>query len=171
MHIFGFDSYGGPDVAGVLDVPAPVPVDGSVLIETVVTTVNPADIKVRNGDRQGKFPVTFPMAMGREAAGRVITSTDPAFRPGDVVFGGTLAGTGSFAPRVLLDASQTAAVPVGVPAAEGGVRPGGRGHRMGHPPRTARRRTARRRAVSWSSVPAAGSGTARCSSPATSAIR
>ncbi len=118
MHIFGFESYGGPDVAGVLDVPAPVPVDGSVLIETVVTTVNPADIKVRNGDRQGKFPVTFPMAMGREAAGRVITSTDPAFRPGDVVFGGTLAGTGSFAPQVLLDASQTAAVPVGVPAAE-----------------------------------------------------
>lgn len=118
MRIFGFGSYGGPGVADHLEVPDPQLQEGSVLIGTVVTTVNPADIKVRAGERQGKFPVTFPMAMGREAAGRVLASADPAFRPGDVVFGGTLAGTGSFAEKVLLDASRTAPVPPGVPAAE-----------------------------------------------------
>jgi NADPH:quinone reductase-like Zn-dependent oxidoreductase len=118
MLIFGFGSYGGPAVADHLEVPDPSLREGSVLIETVVTTVNPADIKVRAGERQGAFPVDFPMAMGREAAGRVLVSTDPAFRPGDVVFGGTVAGTGSFATQVLLDAAQTAAVPPTVPAAE-----------------------------------------------------
>ena len=76
MRIFGFGSYGGPEVAGFLDVPAPDPAtvpDGSVLVATTVTSVNPADIKVRSGERQGSFPVRFPMAMGREAAGIVST--------------------------------------------------------------------------------------------------
>ncbi|WBL20585.1 alcohol dehydrogenase catalytic domain-containing protein [Citricoccus sp. NR2] len=44
--------------------------------------VNPADIKVRNGERQGSVPVEFPMAMGREAAGVVLASIHRrGFRP------------------------------------------------------------------------------------------
>ena len=118
MLIHGFTRYGGPEVAGLLDVPdAELPGDSTtaVLVEMLATTVNPADIKVRQGGRIGKVEVAFPMAMGREAAGRVLAaSSGTGFEVGDLVVGGTLAGTGSYAERVLLDATQTTRVPDGV---------------------------------------------------------
>lgn len=122
MRIFGFESYGGPDVAGYLDVPTPDPAtvpDGSVLVATTVTAVNPADIKVRSGGRQGSFPVHFPMAMGREAAG-IVLAADPVtgVAPGTAVFGATVAGTGSFAEKVYLDGVSVTPLPDGVTPAE-----------------------------------------------------
>lgn len=119
MRIFGFESYGGPEVAGFLDVPDPSDVpdvpDGSVIIATTATTVNPADVKVRSGLRQGSFPVHFPMAMGREAAGTVLAA-DPVtgLSPGMTVFGATASGSGAFAERVLLDGVNVTPVPDGV---------------------------------------------------------
>ncbi|MGO1950380.1 MAG: NADP-dependent oxidoreductase [Mycobacteriaceae bacterium] len=113
MRIFGFESYGGPGTTRLLDVPAPgLPESPAVLVGMLATTVNPADIKVRSGERQGKVPVTFPMAMGREAAGRVLAaSPGSGVSVGDLVVGGTLAGHGSYAERVLLDPAQTTRVP------------------------------------------------------------
>lgn len=118
MRFFGFESYGGPEVAGFLDVadpdPASVP-DGHVLISTTASSVNPADIKVRSGARRGRFPVHFPMAMGREASGTVL-SADPVtgLEHGMTVFGSTATGTGAFAGRVLLDAVGATPLPEGV---------------------------------------------------------
>ena len=122
MRIFGFGSYGGPEVAGFLDVPAPDPAtvpDGSVLVATTVTSVNPADIKVRSGERQGSFPVRFPMAMGREAAG-IVLAADPVtgIAPGMAVFGNTVSRTGSFAEKVYLDGVGATPVPEGVTPAQ-----------------------------------------------------
>ena len=120
MLIHGFTRYGGPEVAGPLEVPdAELPAGASpaVLVELLATTVNPADIKVREGLRAGKVQVDFPMAMGREAAGRVFAaSPGTGFEVGDPVVGGTFAGTGSYAEKVLLDAAQTTLIPDGVPA-------------------------------------------------------
>ncbi|WP_297006121.1 NADP-dependent oxidoreductase [uncultured Corynebacterium sp.] len=122
MRIFGFSSYGGPDVAGFLDVPTPDPTTvpvGGILIDTAVAAVNPADIKVRSGARRGSFPVRFPMAMGREACGTVLAA-DPVtgVTPGTVVFGNTLSGTGAFAGKVYLDAVSATPVPDGVAPAQ-----------------------------------------------------
>ncbi|MFN8196232.1 MAG: NADP-dependent oxidoreductase [Nocardioidaceae bacterium] len=116
MRIFGFTSYGGPEVTGLLDVPDPVPGPGEVLVETRASGVNPADVKVRQGARAGTIEVRFPMAMGREAAGVVLAlGADVAgVVPGDPVFGATSAGTGGLAERVLLDAASLARVPAGL---------------------------------------------------------
>ncbi|MDF8263966.1 NADP-dependent oxidoreductase [Luteipulveratus flavus] len=110
MRIFGFDEYGGPEVARELDVPDPVVAPGQVLIRTRAAGVNPADVKVRSGDRVGKVEVVFPMAMGREAAGTVVEVGDDVahVRPGDEVFGATAGGSGALAQLVLLDGASTA---------------------------------------------------------------
>lgn len=124
MRVYGFNSYGGPEVEEFLDVPESVLRPGTVLIETVAAGVNPADIKVRSGARQAGFPVEFPMAMGREAAGIVIDSwrspeseecaaarvrpgqpIPPAFPVGATVFGSCAEGVGALGERTLLEES------------------------------------------------------------------
>lgn len=116
MRMLGFRSYGGPDVAELLEVPTPAPGPGQLLIELRAAGVNPADIKVRGGQRTGSVEVRLPMAMGREAAGTVLAlgAGVTGFAVGDEVFGATAAGTGAFAEQVLLDAAATALRPAGV---------------------------------------------------------
>ena len=101
MRIFGFTAYGGPEATSVMEVPDPTPGPGQLLVRTAAAGVNPADVKVRNGDRIGAVPVTFPMAMGREAAGTVVAAGDgtEAFEGlgaelvGAQVFGAAASGT------------------------------------------------------------------------------
>lgn len=118
MKIYGFTSYGGPEVEEFLDVPEPAMRPGTVLIETVAAGVNPADIKVRGGARQGGFPVEFPMAMGREAAGIVVDSAslpeNEKFPVGAMVFGSCTEGIGALGERTLLDESSVVLLEPGV---------------------------------------------------------
>ena len=119
MRIFGFERYGGPEVQRFFEVPTPERRDGTVLVAMRAAGVNPADIKVRNGQRQGSVPVDFPMAMGREACGIVISADDVSgLLPGRLVFGSCAGGSGALADLVLLDAKQTVAVPAHVTAAQ-----------------------------------------------------
>lgn len=116
MRAFGFTQYGGPEVMHHLEVEDPAPGEGQVLIRLQASGVNPADIKVRSGLRRGRIRAVFPMAMGREAAGEVL-SVGPGvsdFAPGDQVFGSTAAGTGSMSELVLLQAAATAHRPAEV---------------------------------------------------------
>ncbi|WP_426243305.1 NADP-dependent oxidoreductase [Nocardioides sp. LHG3406-4] len=119
MRIYGFTSYGGPDVQAHLDVPEPEVGSGQLLVEMTAAGVNPADIKVRSGLRK-EVAVAFPMPMGREAAG-VVTAVGEGvtgFVPGQRVFGQTATGTGALAERVLLAAGSSAVVPDGVEDAQ-----------------------------------------------------
>lgn len=116
MRIYGFDRYGEADVEGWFDVPALAPRPGAVLVEVRAVGLNPADIKVRSGQRKGAVPVTFPMAMGREAAGTVVADPSGAFAPGTPVFGSCAAGVGALAEHTLLEVAGTAVVPEGVTA-------------------------------------------------------
>lgn len=116
MRMLGFQQYGGPEVMEHLEEEDPQPGPGQVLVRMTAAGVNPADIKVRNGQRTGRIPVRFPMALGREAAG-VVLGTGPdviGFMAGERVFGATAAGTGALASHVLLDAAGTAHIPEGV---------------------------------------------------------
>lgn len=117
MRIFGFTGYGGPDVTGYLDVDDPAPATGQVVIRTAAVGINPADVKVRSGLRRDAVPVTFPMAVGREAAGRVVAvGPDVDARLlGAAVFGATATGTGALGELTLLDVSATARRPDAVP--------------------------------------------------------
>lgn len=123
MRMFGFDRYGGPEVQGFFEVPNPRPGPGQVLIGLIAAGINPADVKVRRGERVGAVPVQFLMAMGREACGRVVAIGGPEDRSsgleiGDLVFGSCAAGTGALADLVLLDGQSVTPVPADVePAA------------------------------------------------------
>ena len=122
MRIFGFTAYGGPEATSVMEVPDPTPGPGQLLVRTAAAGVNPADVKVRNGDRIGAVPVTFPMAMGREAAGTVVAAGDgtEAFEGlgaelvGAQVFGAAASGTGALGEFALLEAAGSALVPESV---------------------------------------------------------
>lgn len=123
MRIFGFTEHGGPEVTTLLDVPEPEPGAGQVLIEMLATSVNPGDLNTREGTND--FAVNFPMAMGREAAGRVLAVGEGVdhVRPGDLVFGSAASGHGSFAEQVLLDAASTTPVPDGLDVVEAACLP------------------------------------------------
>lgn len=105
MRIFGFRSHGGPEVLELLDVPAPTPGPGQVLIDVLATSVNPGDLNTREGTNG--WEVTFPMAFGREAAGRVVGT-------GELVFGAAASGHGTFGEQALLDAASVTPVPAGM---------------------------------------------------------
>lgn len=105
MRIFGFRSHGGPEVLELLDVPAPTPGPGQVLIEVLATAVNPGDLNTREGTNG--WDVRFPMAFGREAAGRVVGT-------GELVFGSAASGHGTFGEQALLDAASVTPVPAGM---------------------------------------------------------
>lgn len=111
--MLGFEQYGGPEVQGSFEVEVPEPGPGQVVARMRAAGVNPADIKVREGMRQGKVEVRFPMAMGREAAGTVVAvgSGVEHLVLGDEVFGATASGTGGLAEYVVLDAAGTARRP------------------------------------------------------------
>lgn len=116
MRIYGFTEYGGPEVERFVDVPDLVVTPGAVLVRLRAAGLNPADIKVRSGQRQGKVEVRFPMAMGREAAGTVVEDPSGRFREGELVFGSCASGFGALGDLVLLELDQTARVPDGVEA-------------------------------------------------------
>lgn len=104
--IYGFRRYGGSEVQEYIQVPLPESVpDGAVLVRPLAAGINPADIKVRNGARQGIFPVSFPMAIGREVAGRDLAT-------GQRVVGSCLAGHGGLCEQaVLLNAATITPIP------------------------------------------------------------
>lgn len=116
MRIFGFSSHGGPEVLRHLEVPAPIPGPGQVLVRVLATSVNPGDLNTREGTNQ--FEVNFPMAFGREAAGTVVSVGEgvSGIVPGEVVFGSAASGYGSFGEQVLLDAPSVTPVPAGLDA-------------------------------------------------------
>lgn len=111
MLIYGFESYGGPEVQGFREVPAPEAAPGTVLVRMRAVGVNPADIKVRDGQRKDTVEVRFPMAMGREAAGTVLADPSGTFAEGERVFGSSASGHGALGELVLLDLAQTARTP------------------------------------------------------------
>lgn len=120
MRMYGFTQYGGPEVAETIEAPVPSPGRGQVRIRMEAAGVNPADIKVRSGQRVGQVEVRFPMAMGREACGIVeeLGEGVQGLESGQRVVGAVASGTGALAEQVLLVAGSAAPVPAAVsPAA------------------------------------------------------
>lgn len=117
MQLYGYDHHGTAEVQRWFEVEEPAAGPGQLLVALRAAGVNPADIKVRKGERPD-VPETFPMALGREAAGTVLAVGEGVvdFAVGDEVFGATAAGTGALAERVLLAAASSAHRPTGVGA-------------------------------------------------------
>jgi NADPH2:quinone reductase len=89
MRAIAYTTYGGPDVLGLTDLPAPKVGPDSVLVRVRATSVNPVDWKVREGYLDGLMDAVFPVVPGWDVAGVVeeVGVDAHEFEVGDEVFG------------------------------------------------------------------------------------
>lgn len=107
------ESYGGPEVLAILEVPTPAPGPGEVLISVRAAGVNQADAKVYGGI-WGTDPAKLPIPLGFEVSG-VVTALGPdvdTFTLGDEVIAHPVRG--GYATDVVAPASTVVAKPAGL---------------------------------------------------------
>ena len=111
-----FDRYGGIDVLDVVDVPAPVPGPGQLLVRVKDAGINPGEAKIREGLLHERWPATFPSGQGSDLAGTVEQLGDgvEGWAVGDEVIGFT-DSRASQAELVVVEAEHVTAKPAGVP--------------------------------------------------------
>ena len=64
--------YGGIDQLRYEEVPIPEPGSDEVLAKVAATSINPIDWKMRSGAAKDRFPLKFPVILGRDVAGTVV---------------------------------------------------------------------------------------------------
>jgi NADPH:quinone reductase-like Zn-dependent oxidoreductase len=80
--------FGGIDQLQQAELPIPGISEGEVLIAVKAISINPVDVKTRQGKGvAGRYKGTDPMILGWDVAGVVQESKSPAFEVGDEVFG------------------------------------------------------------------------------------
>jgi NADPH:quinone reductase-like Zn-dependent oxidoreductase len=101
-----FDEYGGIDVLKVVDVQAPRPGPGQLLVRVKAAGINPGESKIREGMLHARWPATFPSGEGSDLAGVVEQVGDQVdgFEVGDEVLGFT-GDRASHAELVVVDAA------------------------------------------------------------------
>jgi NADPH:quinone reductase-like Zn-dependent oxidoreductase len=98
------DSFGGPEVLDVREVPAPQAGPGQVRVRVTAAGLNPMDwIITADADTAARFGLSLPAGFGTDYAGVVDQVGDgvTGFAPGDRVFGGALSR--AVADFVLID--------------------------------------------------------------------
>jgi NADPH:quinone reductase-like Zn-dependent oxidoreductase len=88
MKAFILKRYGKKERLHATDVPEPVPREDEVLIQVHAASVNPIDVKVRNGEFKLILPYRTPFVLGHDVAG-VVTRVGPRvtqFKVGDEVY-------------------------------------------------------------------------------------
>src|SRR5262245_39705640 len=111
------------DVDGLVlrEVAAPVARSGQVLVRTVASTINPLDIKMRR-----KSGYEYPITLGCDLAGIVVSSDVAAYQPGDPVIAVSALHddwVGAWTDLVALDADQLAPAPASVSLSEAATIP------------------------------------------------
>ncbi|MFF8610952.1 NADP-dependent oxidoreductase [Streptomyces sp. NPDC015346] len=83
------DSYGAPEVLRVADLPEPKAGPGQVRVRVKAAGLNPIDAKVRRGEFDAVFDISFPQQLGNEFAGVVdqVGAGVEGFAVGDEVIG------------------------------------------------------------------------------------
>jgi len=105
--------WGGADQFEPADLPTPALRPGCVLIEVAATSLNPIDVKIRNGLPIGP---ELPAILGADVSGTVVAVAPDvdAFAPGDAVFGcagGVRGQDGALAQMMVADARLLARAP------------------------------------------------------------
>ncbi len=106
-------AYGGPEQIIFGELEDPVPSKGQVLIRTGAASVNPVDWKVREGRLKLFSGRKFPLVLGTELAGTVLTvgSHVDNFNPGDRVFAGLSHRGGAYAELAVAAANKSIRIP------------------------------------------------------------
>jgi NADPH2:quinone reductase len=113
------NSYGGPEVLEVVEIPTPAPGPGQVLVAVRAAALNPVDLTMRDGGLAGAIGEPFPLGLGWDLAGAVeaIGVGVTGWSVGDEVVGlrdEFVGPTGAQASHVVLPAGAVAAAPRGV---------------------------------------------------------
>ncbi len=111
-----FGHYGGVDVLDVIDVDAPAPGQGQVVVRVEAAGINPGEASIREGLLRDKWPATFPSGQGSDLAG-VVTEVGPGVdgvATGDEVIGFTH-DRASHASLVIVDTEHLTPRPSAVP--------------------------------------------------------
>src|SRR5690606_9167752 len=106
-----FNQYGGPEGEELIERPVPEPGAGEIVVEVRAAGVNPADVKLREGEfgRDERLP----RALGFEVSGTVVAvgAGVEAYAVGDDVIGFVAEGEGSFADHAVLRVEDVLAKP------------------------------------------------------------
>ena len=123
MRAVVLDSYGGPEVLTLSEVPDPVPGPEEVVVDVVATALNRADLLQRMGLYPDPFPSGDHEIPGMEFSGRVATvgSRCRSAAVGDEVMG--IVAGGAYAERLVVHERQLLAVPATVPLADAAAIP------------------------------------------------
>jgi NADPH:quinone reductase-like Zn-dependent oxidoreductase len=102
--------YGGSEQLKYEEAPLPETSAGRVLAIVRYAGLNPIDWKIREGHRKQVRPASFPLTMGQDFAGEIVTAggDSGAFRTGERVFG---FGQGTYAEFTAAVIAEIAAIP------------------------------------------------------------
>ena len=109
--------FGGVDQLELAGVPTPGIKEGEVLIAVKAISINPVDVKTRQGKGvAGRYREVEPKILGWDVSGVVKESQSPQFEEGDEVFGMVhFPGVGgAYAEYVAVPADQLALKPAGI---------------------------------------------------------
>ncbi|RZK69864.1 MAG: NAD(P)-dependent alcohol dehydrogenase [Pedobacter sp.] len=100
------ENYGNPSVFKMKDIPVPELKEGEILVRNHASSVNPIDTLVRQGKTRIVTGLFGDKVIGADLSGRVSSSRNAAFKPGDEVFGFlNAANGGSYAEYVVVKGS------------------------------------------------------------------
>ena len=75
MKAIQYNAFGNSEVIEVVEIPKPeINNENEVLIQVMAASVNPLDIKLRNGYMQQIRPVSLPFVPGADVAGIVLAT-------------------------------------------------------------------------------------------------
>ena len=88
MKAFVVSRYGKANSVEAVELPEPELGDRDVLIQIHAASVNPLDLKIRNGELKPLLPYKLPLVLGNDLAGIVIKAgaNVDRFKPGDEVY-------------------------------------------------------------------------------------
>jgi alcohol dehydrogenase len=113
--------YGKQEKLVIGELPAPTVGDTDVLIKVHAASVNPVDIRLRDGALRLIRKYRFPLILGHDLAGVVVQAGKSVtrFKPGDEVFSRpSRRGIGTFAELIAVDESEVALKPKNLSFAE-----------------------------------------------------
>jgi NADPH:quinone reductase-like Zn-dependent oxidoreductase len=116
MKAIAINEFGGPEKLELMDLPAPEPQEGEILIRVRAAGVNPVDWKIRDGLLKDRLPHRFPLILGWDAAGVVerVASAKTGFAARDHVYAycrKPVVQAGTYAEYVTIPATSAAPKP------------------------------------------------------------
>src|ERR1700729_894302 len=88
MKAFTLNRYSKSNGVDEVDVAVPQLRVGDVLVQVCAASVNPLDLKIRNGELKSLLPYKLPVILGNDLAGVVVQAGPRVrrFKPGDEVY-------------------------------------------------------------------------------------